>query len=65
VAVANAYRDFPHTFIVGLFSLTLSIQLISLGLIALQNKNYFEEMFHLGSTIKRRTEALRDSAQPD
>jgi hypothetical protein len=58
VAVANAYRDFPHTFVVGLFSLTLSIQLISLGLVSLQNKNYFEEMFHLASGIKRRTEAL-------
>jgi glycosyltransferase involved in cell wall biosynthesis len=61
VAVANAYRDFPHTFIVGLFSLTLSIQLISLGLVALQSKTYFEEMFHLASTIKRRTESLGDS----
>jgi hypothetical protein len=65
VAVANAYRDFPHTFVVGLFSLTLSIQLISLGLIALQNKNYFEEMFHLASGIKRRTEALRDPSSND
>jgi glycosyltransferase involved in cell wall biosynthesis len=59
VAVANAYRDFPHTFIVGLFSLTVSVQLISLGVIALQNKNYFEEMFHLVSSVKRNTEALR------
>ena len=55
VAVANAYDAFPHTFIVGLFSLTLSIQLISLGLIALQNKSYFEEMFHLASAIKRKS----------
>jgi glycosyltransferase involved in cell wall biosynthesis len=53
VAVANAYTAFPHTFIVGLFSLTVSIQLISLGLISLQSKNYFEEMFHLASSIKR------------
>jgi hypothetical protein len=56
VAVANAYRDFPHTFIVGLFSLTLSVQLISLGVIALQSKNYFEEMFHIASSIKRNTD---------
>lgn len=65
IAVANAYRDFPHTFIVGLFSLTLSIQLISLGLIALQNKNYFEEMFHLASNIKRRTELRRESGRAE
>jgi len=56
LAVAAAYDQFPHTFIVGLFSLTVSIQLISLGIIALQNKNYFEEMFHLGSSIKRNTD---------
>jgi glycosyltransferase involved in cell wall biosynthesis len=49
VAVAHAYRDFPHTFIVGLLSLMLSIQLIGLGILALQAKNYFEEVFHLGS----------------
>lgn len=65
VAVANAYRDYPHTFVVGLASLTLSIQLISLGLISLQSKNYFEEMFHLASGIKRRTEALGDPDEVD
>jgi glycosyltransferase involved in cell wall biosynthesis len=58
VAVARAYESFPHTFIVGLFSLTLSIQLISLGVIALQNKRYFEESFHLGSSIKKNTDRL-------
>jgi hypothetical protein len=53
-AVARAYRDFPHTFIVGLLSLMLSIQLIGLGILALQAKNYFEEVFHLGSIAARR-----------
>lgn len=52
-AVAAAYRAFPHTFIVGLLSLTLAIQLIGLGIMSLQNKRYFEEMFHLGSSIYR------------
>lgn len=53
-AVARAYRDFPHTFIVGLLSLMLAIQLIGLGILALQAKNYFEEVFHLGSRAGRR-----------
>jgi glycosyltransferase involved in cell wall biosynthesis len=52
-AVAQAYREFPHTFIVGLLSLMLSIQLIGLGILALQAKNYFEEVFHLGSKTGR------------
>ena len=32
----------------------LSIQLISLGVIAAQGKRYFEELFHLGTNILRR-----------
>lgn len=54
-AVGAAYSQFPHTFIVGLLSLMLAIQLISLGILALQSKNYFEEIFHLGSTIYKST----------
>ncbi len=52
-AVAQAYREYPHTFIVGLLSLMLAIQLIGLGILALQAKNYFEEVFHLGSRARR------------
>jgi glycosyltransferase involved in cell wall biosynthesis len=52
-AFANAYRQFPHTFIVGFLSAMLSIQLVGLGLLALQSKKYFEELFHLGSTRLR------------
>lgn len=53
VAVAQAYASYPHTFIVGLLSLMVAIQLISLGIISLQSKAYFEEIFHLGSSAKR------------
>jgi glycosyltransferase involved in cell wall biosynthesis len=52
-AVATAYHEAPHTFFVGLMSLTLAIQFISLGILALQSKRYFEEIFHLGTTIYR------------
>jgi glycosyltransferase involved in cell wall biosynthesis len=52
-AVAAAYNLYPYTFIVGLLSLMLAIQLIGLGIMALQSKNYFEEIFHLGSAIQR------------
>ncbi len=52
-AFANAYEDYPHTFIIGFLSLMLSLQLIGLGLLALQAKGYFEDLFHLGSTAQR------------
>ena len=51
-AVAMAYAAYPHTFIVGLLSLMLAIQLISLGILALQSKSYFEEVFHLGANVR-------------
>jgi glycosyltransferase involved in cell wall biosynthesis len=49
VAVGQAYQAFPHTFIVGGLSSMLAIQLISLGVLSLQSKQYFEEIFHLAS----------------
>jgi hypothetical protein len=48
-AVAQAYQISPHSFIVGGFTLLVSFQLFSLGIIALQNKKYFEEIFHISS----------------
>lgn len=52
-AVALAYSQYPHTFIVGLLSLMLSMQLIGMAMLSLQNKRYFDELFHLGSTLLR------------
>lgn len=50
-AVAAAFKMSPHSFIVGGVSLMVAIQLISLGIMALQSKRYFEELFHLATTI--------------
>jgi glycosyltransferase involved in cell wall biosynthesis len=52
-AVALAYTRYPHTFIVGLLSLMLAMQLIGMAMLSLQNKKYFDELFHLGSTLLR------------
>ncbi len=54
-AVAAAFHDAPHTFIVGGLATMLAIQLISLGILALQSKSYFEEIFHLGSSLYKST----------
>lgn len=65
-AVAAAYAQFPYTFIVGLLSLMLAIQLIGLGIMALQSKNYFEEIFHLASGIyreQRRNQGTQEQAK--
>lgn len=52
-AVVAAFQLFPHTFVVGGLALMLAIQFISLGILVLQSKRYFEEIFHLGTTIYR------------
>ena len=50
-AVAAAFQQSPHSFLIGGIMLMLAIQLVSLGVLALQNKKYFEELFHLGTSI--------------
>ena len=65
-AVAMAYERYPHTFIVGLLSLMLAMQLIGMAMLSLQNKRYFDELFHLGSTVlreRREADLRRDDAQ--
>lgn len=52
-AVGLTYDERPHAFIVGGVTLLLSVQLISIGVLASQSKRYFEEMFHLATTIYR------------
>jgi glycosyltransferase involved in cell wall biosynthesis len=50
-AVIAAFNAAPHTFIVGGLASILAIQLISLGILALQSRTYFEEIFHLGTSL--------------
>ncbi|MFZ4555293.1 MAG: glycosyltransferase family 2 protein [Pseudanabaena sp.] len=50
-AIALAYSQAPHTFFIGGVTLILAIQLFSLGILSMQSKSYFEEIFHLASSI--------------
>jgi len=50
---ALAYAGYPHTFVFGLLTAMLAVQLVGLGILALQNMEYFEELFDLGSQSKR------------
>jgi glycosyltransferase involved in cell wall biosynthesis len=54
-AIAQAFADSPHTFAIGGMLLMVAIQLFSLGVLAVQNKRYFEEVFYLGTAIYRST----------
>lgn len=54
-AVSDAFERAPHAFIIGGITLIVSIQLIQMGILSLQNKRYFEELFHLGTSIYDKT----------
>lgn len=58
-AIAEAFKLSPHSFIVGGMALMVSIQFISLGLLAIQKKRYFEELFHLGTSILDKNSPLK------
>lgn len=50
-AIALAFQQSPHSFFVAAITLILGIQLISLGILALQSKRYFEEIFYFNTNI--------------
>jgi hypothetical protein len=50
----------PHTFILGGITLIIAIQLLGLGVLALQSTQYFEHVFHLGSTSLRNQRNARE-----
>jgi glycosyltransferase involved in cell wall biosynthesis len=58
-AVAAAFETSPHSFIVGGVGLLVSIQLVTLGILSAQAKRYFEELFHLGTSVYRAELGIR------
>jgi glycosyltransferase involved in cell wall biosynthesis len=54
-AVAAAFQQAPHTFVIAGMALMLAIQLFSLGILSVQSKRYFEEVFYLGTAIYKST----------
>ena len=51
--VQVGYAEHGGVFFLAGGLLVISIQLLSLGFLSMQNKRYFEEIFHLGTTIHR------------
>jgi glycosyltransferase involved in cell wall biosynthesis len=50
-ALGLVFNQRPHAFFVGGITLILAIQILSLGFLSLQSKRYFEELFHINSSI--------------
>jgi glycosyltransferase involved in cell wall biosynthesis len=63
-AIRDAYEDHPFLYLGGALATVVSVQLISLAVVTLQSKRYFEELFHLGTT-QRRDVSSEPALRPD
>jgi len=50
------FKRNPQSFLVGGITFLAAIQFLSLGFLSLQSKRYFEELFHLGTSFKKKNE---------
>ena len=57
-SLALQFRKNPQSFIVGGITFIAAIQFLSLGFLSLQSKRYFEELFHLGTSLKKQNQIL-------
>lgn len=52
-SLAHQFTKNPHSFLIGGITLLASLQFLGLGFLSLQSKRYYDELFHLGSGIKK------------
>lgn len=52
-SLALQFKKNPQSFLVGGITFLAAIQFLGLGFLSLQNKRYFEELFHLGTSLKK------------
>lgn len=54
ISLAKQFSINPQSFVVGGITFIAAIQFLSLGFLSLQSKRYFEELFHLGTSLKKK-----------
>lgn len=60
LSLAKQFSKNPQSFLVGGITFVSSIQFLSLGFLSLQSKRYFEEIYHLGTAIKKHTSCSKN-----
>jgi len=63
-AAALLFRNHPATLLIGLLSLMVAVQLVSLGAISLQSKRYFEETYFQIVKLRRQIGNGRERTSP-
>jgi glycosyltransferase involved in cell wall biosynthesis len=52
-SLATQFKQNPQSFLVGGITFLAAIQFLSLGFLSLQSKRYFDEIFHLGTSLMK------------
>lgn len=60
-SLALQFQKNPQSFLVGGITFVIAIQFLSTGFLSLQSKRYFEELFHLGTTLKKKNDGIENS----
>ena len=64
-AIGYVFQKRPHAFYVGGITLVSAIQVLSLGFLSLQNKRYFEELFHINTSILKQNRSKALDTDPE
>ena len=56
-SLAAQFKMSPQSFIIGGVTFLAAIQFLALGFLSLQSKRYFEELFHLGTSLKKQMQS--------
>ena len=62
-ATALLYTEHPATLLVGMLTLLLSVQLISLGAMSMQKKRYYEETYFQIFRLRRQLERIEETLE--
>ena len=53
LAVSKVFSQRPYSFLVGGVCLIISFQFMGTGFLSLQNKRYFDELFHISTNLRK------------
>ncbi len=60
-SLSQQFKKNPQSFLIGGITFVAAIQFLSLGFLSLQNKRYFEELFHMGTSLKKQIASRNQS----
>lgn len=62
-AIAQVFKARPQAFLIGGGTFIVALQFLSIGFLSLQNKRYFEETFHINTTLYKHIQKLEKDVE--